>query len=48
MGHAHYWSRIETADGPLPPEPRDAYGRLALDTLAIIAAGVALTPFTTG
>ena len=38
MGYAHSWSRVETPDGPLPPEPRDAYGRLALDTLAVIAA----------
>lgn len=38
MGYAHYWSRVETPDGPLPPEPPDAYGRLAFDTLAIITA----------
>jgi hypothetical protein len=48
MGYAHSWSRVETPDRPLPPEPRDAYGRLALDTLAVIAAaeerGIALAP----
>lgn len=38
MGYAHEWYRVETPDGPLPSEPRDAYGRLAFDTLAIIAA----------
>lgn len=38
MGYAHYWSRVETPDGPLPPEPRDAYGRLAFDALEIIDA----------
>ena len=46
MGYTHPWSRIETPNGPLPGEPHDAYGRLALDTLAIIhaaeQAGVAL------
>lgn len=46
MGYAHYWSRVETPDGLLPPEPRDAYGHLAFDTLAIIGAagrrGIAL------
>lgn len=43
MGYSHYWSRGETAAGPLPSEPPVAYGRLALDTLAIIsAAGVPL------
>lgn len=38
MGYSHHWSRVETPEGPLPPEPVDAYGRLALDTLAIIDA----------
>ncbi len=46
MGYAHYWSRVEKPDGPLPSEPRDAYGRLAFDTLTIIEAaekrGIAL------
>lgn len=38
MGYAHYWSRIETPSGPLPPEPDGAYGRLALDTMRIFDA----------
>lgn len=38
MSYAHYWSRIEVPSERLPPEPRDAYGRLAFDTLAFIAA----------
>lgn len=46
MSYAHYWSRVETLVGPLPPEPSDAYGRLAFDTIAIIDAaerrGIAL------
>lgn len=36
MSYTHAWHRIETASGPLPPEPRDAYGRVAFDALAII------------
>jgi hypothetical protein len=40
MAYAHDWSRVETPAGPLPSEPRDAYGRLTLDTLAIVGAGV--------
>ena len=38
MGYSHYWYRIETPDGPLPTEPPDAYGHLALDTIAITTA----------
>lgn len=38
MSYTHSWSRVETPDGTLPLEPPDAYGRLALDTLAILAA----------
>jgi hypothetical protein len=38
MGYAHCWSRVETTAGPLPPEPRDAYGRVAFDTLTILHA----------
>lgn len=31
MGYTHYWSRVDTPEGPLPSEPHDAYGRLAFD-----------------
>jgi len=38
MGYSHYWYRIETPTGPLPPEPADAYARLAADTHTIVDA----------
>src|SRR5690606_24977559 len=38
MSYTHCWCRVETPAGTLPPEPPYAYGRLALDTLAILAA----------
>lgn len=38
MAYVHSWHRVETPTGLLPPEPADAYGRLAFDTRVIVTS----------